>query len=168
MHDKHIYSVILVVLLIAIILFGDWNITAPIALAGVFIFIINALREQDRQDQDREDCQDPMLEEEHEETSLLQPYEEDFKDSSESKQPKKPKQQPEQPKQQAKCTLEDDLLIQKFNERTDDGDLNFISHATNKFKLNAPKKMSVDVIKKWIEDEPINEERRMWWGNYED
>lgn len=62
----------------------------------------------------------------------------------------------------------DDPLYTLLNDRTNDGNLNFISHAKNKFRVPEQKKMSVDMIKKYWEEEIDLEQDRHWWGNYEE
>ncbi len=59
-------------------------------------------------------------------------------------------------------------LLEMLDSRTDDGNVNYLCHAKRKFRGREPRKTTTrDTIMRWVEEEPVAEENRHWWGAYE-
>lgn len=175
--DKKIYSIVLVVIFIIILIVRDDDLPIYMIFLGVLSLLVLD-KTCDESDELYIPIGDPAVIEEDDDLLTVYktpPQKASYYDPDENPyatfedKPAVPAA-PAVPEKktspaETKC---DDPLYTLLNDRTDDGNLNFISHAKNKFRVPEQKKMSVDMIKKYWEEEVDLEQDRHWWGNYEE
>lgn len=171
MENRELYAIVIIIALAIVLMSG--SVEVAIAMAAILTAAMYKLIEPE---------DDPTgfseSRENYAENNLLEPYltpeqrrgradaqTHQFAAAPSNKTPAKKAEKPIAKKPEPEACAE---LLEMLDSRTDDGNVNYLCHAKRKFRGREPKKTTTrDTIMRWVEDEPLAEENRHWWGAYE-